>query len=70
MMGGSGLDSAEPFDLELTAERLVAGRPRLPGKTRLKTAPTSYNRAINLCGFFFDLTGPLFGRAAALTPDT
>ena len=47
MVGGSGLDSTE----------LVAGRPRLPGQSRLKTAPTIYNSAINLGSFFYDLTG-------------
>ena len=59
MVGGSGLDSAE----------LVAGRPRLPvpGKSRLKTAPTIQNSRYKTTKFFFDLTGRLFAGGLADT---
>ena len=40
-------------------------RPRLPGKSRLKTAPTFINSTINLGSFFCDLTGRFFAGAWA-----
>ena len=41
-------------------------RPRLPGQSRLKTAPTIYNSAINIGSFFYDLTGRLRPAAALI----
>ena len=54
MVGGSGL------------------RPRLPvpGKSRLKTAPTIYNSTANQCKFFNDVTRRFSGQRLGLTPDT
>ena len=46
-------------------------RPRLPEKSRLKTAPTIYSSIMNLQSFLFDLTGLFLagGWAEPLNPE-
>ena len=60
-VSGFGCQAAKAMDPDTLYETSIYKYAK-PNKSRLKTAPTFNNSAINLESFFGDLTGRFFGR--------